>query len=282
VVVPQRRATMRAGGRMIETHRTERKVALITGASSGIGEAIARKLAGRRFDCVLTARRTDRLEKLATDLGKSHGVSARVVGADLGNYGGASELIEAVSRIEPRIDVLVNNAGFGVYGRLVEQDASRVAQMIELNVTSLTVLTHHYVKEMVKHRSGRVLQVSSIGAFQPSPLYAVYSATKSYVLSFSEALNHELHGTGVSVTTMCPGLTATEFHAVAAHKKPKWMNLVTMTAEDVAEIGIRSMMRGRSVVTTGFLNKLTALLVKLMPRSWATSMAEMTMRGGAA
>jgi short-subunit dehydrogenase len=266
---------------MSEENQAERRVALVTGASSGIGAAIARKLAARRYDCVLTARRTERLEMLAGELEKAHGVSAKVVSADLGEHGGAEKLIETVRDLSPKVDVLVNNAGFGVYGKLVDQPEPRVAQMIELNMTALTILTHHYVKQMVLRRSGRVLQVSSIGAFQPSPLYAVYSATKSYVLSFSEALNHELYGTGVSVTTMCPGLTATEFHEVAVHNKPKWMNLVTMTADDVAEIGIRSMMRGRSVVTTGLLNKLMALFVKLMPRSWATSMAGLTMRGGA-
>jgi short-subunit dehydrogenase len=263
------------------SHRgTERRVALVTGASSGIGEAIAEKLAGRDYDCVLTARRTDRLEQLAARLEEAHGVSARVIPVDLGEHGGALRLIESVAALRMKVDVLVNNAGFGVYGKLVDQPEDRVAQMIELNMVALTSLTHHYVKEMVARRGGRVLQVSSIGAFQPSPLYAVYSATKSYVLSFSEALNHELHGTGVTVTTMCPGLTATEFHDVAAHRKPKWMNLVSMTAEDVAEIGVRSMLRGRSVVTTGWANKLMALIVKLMPRSWATSMAALTMRSG--
>lgn len=262
--------------------RDKRRTALVTGASSGIGEAIARRLAERHYDCVLTARRTDRLEKLAKEIEKAHGVSAKVVTSDLGERGGAAKLIEDVAGLGVSVDVLVNNAGFGVYGKLVDQPEPRVAQMIELNMVSLTALTHHYVKEMVLRKSGRVLQVASVGAYQPSPLYAVYSATKSYVLSFSEALNHELYGTGVSVTTMCPGLTATAFHEVAEHKKAKWMDLVTMTADDVALIGIRTMMKGRSVVTTGFANKLMALIVKLMPRSWATTMAQLSMRGGAA
>ena len=153
--------------------------------------------------------------------------------------------------------------------------------MVELNVASVTTLTHHYVKGMASRRSGRVLQVASVAAYLPSPFYASYSATKSYVLSFSVALNRELAGTGVSVTTLCPGFTATEFHRVAAHEKPRWMDLVTMTADDVAEIGIRSMMHGRAVVTTGFVNKLVAVIVKLVPRGWATRGAEMSMRVGA-
>jgi len=261
------------------TETRGRRTALVTGASSGIGASIARSLARRQYDCVLTARRADRLETLAREIEQAHGVRAKVVPSDLGEHGGADKLIASVADLGVDVDVLVNNAGFGVYGPFAEQAPERLAQMMELNMVAVTSLTHHYVRQMVGRKSGRVLQVASVGAYQPSPLYAVYSATKSYVMSFSEALNHELHGTGVSVSTMCPGLTATEFDAVAGHKKPKWMRLITMTAEDVAEVGIRSMMKGRSVVTTGFINKINALIIKLMPRSWATTMAHLSMRG---
>jgi short-subunit dehydrogenase len=267
---------------MVRAMSEQRRTALVTGASSGIGAALARKLGAREYDCVLSARRVDRLEALARELEKTNGVRAHVVAADLGEHGGAEKLIQSVAGLGLSVDVLINNAGFGVYGPFVDQPASRVMQMVELNLVSLTRLTHHYAGEMAGRKRGRILQVASIGAYQPSPLYAVYSATKTYVLFFSEAINYELRGTGVSVTTMSPGLTATEFHEVAAHKKPKWMNLITMTADDVAEVGLRSMMKGRSVVTPGFANKLTALIVKLLPRSWATSMAALSMRGGAA
>lgn len=259
-----------------------RRTALITGASSGIGAALARKLAMRRYDCVLTARRTDRLEKLASELEHDYGVLASAIGADLADREGTAKLIERVEKLGVTVDILVNNAGFGVYGAFVDQADERIARMLELNLISLTSLTHHYVRNMVARRTGRVLQVASVGAYQPSPRYAVYSATKSYVLSFSQALNRELRGTGVTVTTVCPGLTATEFHEVAAHKKAKWMDLVTMTADEVAEIAVRSMLRGRSVVTAGFVNKLMAVVVKFLPRSWATNLAEMTMRGDSA
>jgi short-subunit dehydrogenase len=261
-----------------EIETKDRRTALITGASSGIGASIARSLARRRYDCVLTARRKDRLEALASEIERTHGVRATVVASDLGEHGGAQQLIGSVQELGVQVDVLVNNAGFGVYGPMVLQSEERLTQMIELNMVAVTSLTHHYVRKMVENKRGRVLQVASVGAYQPSPLYAVYSATKSYVLSFSEALNHELYGTGVSVSTMCPGLTATEFDDVAGHKKPKWMKLITMTADDVAEIGIRSMLKGRSVVATGFINKLNAFIVKLMPRSWATTMAQLSMR----
>lgn len=253
------------------------QTALVTGASSGIGVSIARELAARKYDCVLTARRTDRLEALAKDLEKL-GVKAHVVTSDLGVRGGAESLVDSIAKLGVQVDVLVNNAGFGVYGKLVDLPAQRVAQMIELNTCALTTLTHHYVKEMVQRKSGRVLQVSSVGAFQPSPFYAAYSATKAYVLFFSQALNYELKGTGVSVTTLCPGLTSTEFHEVADHVKPKWMNLLTMTADDVAAIGVRSMLKGRAVVTPGLVNKLNALFIRMMPRSWATAAAGMSMQ----
>jgi uncharacterized protein len=255
-----------------------RQTALVTGASSGIGAAFARRLAARGTDLVLVARRTDRLEALAAELEKAHGASARVLTMDLGAHGGAEKLIDAVEALGAPVDLLVNNAGFGAYGRLVEIPIERVAQMIELNVTALTLLTHHFAKQMVARGGGRILQVSSIGAFQPSPLYAAYSATKSYVLSMSEAIHHELRGTGVSVTTICPGLTETEFHDVAHHVKPGWMRAVSMTADDVAEIGLRAADAGRAVVTPGLANKLTGLLVKLLPRSWATAVAASTMK----
>jgi short-subunit dehydrogenase len=256
----------------------ERRTALVTGASSGIGAAVARNLAARGHDCVLAARRKDRLEALAQEIEKAHGVRAHALVADLGARGGAEQLVADVAAVGAPVDVLVNNAGFGVYGNFWEHDSARVMQMVELNMVSLTTLTHHYAKQMVERRSGRILQVASVGAYQPSPLYAVYSATKAYVLFFSQAANHELRGTGVSVTTVCPGLTDTEFHEVAAHVKPKWMDMITMTADDVAEVGLSAMMRGRSVVTPGFANKLNAFLIKLMPRSWATWAAGRTMQ----
>lgn len=260
---------------------SDSKVALITGASSGIGASLARELAARKLDCVLTARRTDRLEALGKELEKAHGVRSFVVTSDLGATGGPEKLIEAVKGLGVNVEVLVNNAGFGVHGPFVDQPADRVRQMVELNLVSLTTLTHHYAKEMAGRRQGRILQVSSIGAFQASPLYAVYSATKAYVLSFSEALNYELRATGVNVTTLCPGLTATEFHAVAEHPKPKWMGMITMTPEAVARIGINGLFRNKAVVTPGLVNWLTAQFPRYVPRSLGVLLADVSMRGEA-
>lgn len=257
---------------------TERRTALVTGASSGIGAALARRLAERNYDCILSARRVDRLETLARELEEKHGVKTYVVAADLATREGARGLVAAVDAIGVTIDFVANNAGFGVYGPFVEQPIERVLEMIELNVMSLTTITQHFAKLMIARKRGHILEIASIGAYQPSPLYAVYAATKAYVLSFSAALSYELRGTGVSVTAASPGLTETEFHEVAAHEKGSWMRLITMTADDVAVIAIKSALAGRSVVTTGILNKLMAVVVKLVPRSWSTAVAELTMR----
>ncbi len=250
-----------------------RPLALVTGASSGIGAQIARSLARRGFDCVLTARREARLEALATDLRAEHGVTAHVVPADLGDPAGASTLIDAVAALGVEVDVLVNNAGFGTYDPAWETDLARTRMMLELNMTALTTLTQHYVVQMVARGQGRVLQVASVGAFQPAPLYSAYAATKAYVLYYSEALAWELRSAGskVTVTTLCPGLTESEFHATAVHTLPRWLERTKMSAESVAEIGVRSALRGKPVVVPCFVNLLSAWIIKVLPRSWATA-----------
>ncbi len=258
-----------------------RETALVTGASSGIGAEIANHLARAGFDVVLAARRKGRLEELAARLAKDHGVSAQVVQADLSSHAGAEGLVRAVADLGVTVDVLVNNAGFGVYGPMAEQSVERTLEMVELNVTSLTYLTHHYLKEMVPRRRGRILQIASIGAFQPSPFYAVYSATKAFVLSFSEALHYELRGTGVSVTTCCPGLTATEFHDVAEHPKPAWMKSATMTADAVAASAVRATLRGKRVVVPGFVNWLAGVSAQILPKPMVIATAALTMKKSA-
>lgn len=259
-----------------------KRLAVITGASSGIGADFARVLAERGYDCVITARRQDRLDALAARLEKDCGVSATVVVADLGTPGGAGVLYEAVRALGRPVTFLVNNAGFGVYGEFVEHDPARLAQMMQLNMISLTELTHLFAKDMVAQGEGRILQVASVGAFQPSPYYAVYSATKTFVRDFSQAVRWELKGTGVTVTTVCPGLTRTEFHEVADHIKPSYMDSAFMSAREVAEIGIRAAERGRATVTAGFLNKLMEFAMKWWtPRSIATAVAGFSMRSSA-
>jgi hypothetical protein len=253
--------------------------ALVTGASSGIGAALAEVLAERKMDLIITARRGDRLEALRDTLIQAHGVTVDIIPHDLCAPGGAEALHEKVKGLDKEIGVLINNAGFGMYGNSWDLDHDRIKQMIALNVSALTTLTHLYCAEMVTRGHGRILQVSSIGAYQPTPLYAVYSATKAYVLSMSQAMNRELRGTGVSITTICPGLTESEFHEVAAHIKPKSLDRMTMSSRDVAEIGVKAMLKGKAVVTPGLVNKMTAFMVKLIPRSAATWMAGLLMQG---
>lgn len=256
----------------------ERDTALITGASSGIGAELARELASRGYDLILTARRTDRLEALKREIEGGGRVRVHVISADLATAAGASMLIEQVDALGLPVSFLVNNAGFGIHGDLLDHDRARLEQMLQLNMASLTTLSWHFGRGMRARQRGHILQVSSVGAFQPSPYYAAYSATKAYVLFMSEAMNHELRGSGVSCTTLCPGLTATEFHDVAAHPKTGPMKLTEMTAAEVAAIGVTAALRGKAVVTPGLLNKLSALMVKLLPRSWATFVAGMLMK----
>jgi len=257
---------------------TVKELALVTGASSGIGAAVARALAKRGIDVVLTARRAKRLQELKTEIESVGSVRAHVIALDLADPAGPRRLCTELERQGHNVSILVNNAGFGVYGRLWQNDPARLTQMLQLNMVSLTELTSLIVAGMVKRGRGYVLQVASIAAYQPSPFYAAYAATKAYVLFLSQALDWELRGTGVSVTTVCPGMTSTEFHAVADHIKPKSMDRLAMTAEEVAEIGVRAMFRRKTVVTTGLLNKISALMVKLSPRSLATAAAARIMR----
>lgn len=256
----------------------ERKLAVVTGASSGIGAELARVLAARGYDCVITARRVSRLEELAGELRSAHGVEVHVIGADLAQRDGAAKLHADVRALGRPVSFLANNAGFGVYGPFVEQPLDRIEEMLQLNVVSLTTLTRLFAAEMVAQGHGRILQIASVGAFQPSPLYAVYSATKAYVRDFSQAIHFELRGTGVTVTTMCPGLTESEFHEKADHLKPKYMDPMMMSARSVAEIGVRAAERGKSGVTPGIANKLMEWSVAWSPRALATWMAGVSMR----
>lgn len=255
----------------------KREIALITGASSGIGVEMARQLAARGYDLVLTARREDRLQTLKTELAAT-GRRVEVIPEDLGAHGGADALIRRVEALGWPITFLANNAGFGLHGDFLSHTPERIAQMIELNIVAVTKLSWHFARAMRSRGQGRILQVASIGAYQPTPYYASYAGTKVYVLFFSEAMNRELRGTGVTVTTLNPGMTETEFHDVAEHPKKGLIALTRMSASSVARIGINAALRGQAVVTPGLINKLTALTTKLIPRSLATILAGILMR----
>ena len=245
-----------------------RPLALVTGASSGIGADLARELARHGHDLVLTARREPELEALANEL-RVLGATATVITRELGVAGTARDLATELEGRGLRIDVLVNKAGFGDVGPFVREDAERIDAMIQVNVASLTALTRAILPGMVERRRGRIMLVSSVGAFQPGPNMATYCATKSYVLSFGEAVARELRGTGVTLTTLCPGATHTGFAADSgADKLPLFKSTLVpkMSSAQVARAGYEAMMKGKPVLVTGFVNKFVAFSGPVFPR----------------
>lgn len=246
---------------------------VITGASSGIGEALAHLFAREQQALVLVARRKDKLEGLAKALNSKYGVKVHVIALDLQQIGAAAQLMNEVSNLKLTVDTLVNNAGFGVSAPFAKSDASQTSGMMQLNMVALTELTHMVLPMMLERGHGRIMNIASVVAFQPCPYFAVYAATKAYVLSFTEALAEEMRGRGILVTAVCPGSTATEFHDVA-HTKGSLLTQIQDTAETVAEEGYKALNNGKSVVVTGLMNKPLPLVNRLVPRkamTWATS-----------
>jgi short-subunit dehydrogenase len=250
------------------------KTALITGASSGIGREMAKILAGEGHDVVLVARRRDRLEELARELAARHGVSARAIAKDLEDPASPAEIFEELEAERIAVDVLVNDAGLGVYGRFWETDLARQLAVIRVNLMAVTDLTGRFLPGMVSRRKGRIVNVSSTAAFQPGPYMAVYYATKAYVLSFSEALAEEVAGSGVSVTALCPGPTVTEFQENAGIEDT-WLfrGPLGMDAAKVARVGWAAARRGKRVVIPGLGNKFLKETVRFSPRRLVTAVA---------
>jgi len=244
----------------------QRKTALVTGASTGIGLELARIFAREGHDLVLVARTGDKLRQLAADLEKTRGARSLILASDLTDPGAAAYVHDQTTRADIKLDVLVNNAGFGQFGLFVESDLEECLKQIQLNITTLTHLTRLYLPEMVARKNGRILNVASTAAFQPGPLMAVYYATKAYVLHFSEAIANELAGTGVTVTCLCPGATATEFHQRANMANINLLRFGAMDAQTVSEDGYRALMAGKPLVISGFKNWLLAQTVHFSPR----------------
>jgi short-subunit dehydrogenase len=242
--------------------------ALVTGASGGIGEELARLLAAGGANLVLVARSADRLAALAGELSQTHGVTASVIAQDLSAPDAVDVIAGELATRQLTIDILVNNAGFGLYGPFTETPAADEARMIQVNVVALTMLTKRLLPGMVERRRGRVLNVASTAAFQPGPLMAVYYASKAYVLSFSEALSNETSGTGVTVTCLCPGPTETGFQDRARLRESRLFSAVSVgSAADVARAGYDGMMAGRAVVVPGLRNKIGVQVVRVTPRA---------------
>jgi len=250
----------------------KRDTALITGASSGIGYDLAQLMAPD-FDLVVTARNQKKLEQLAQELESRHHGRVHVIPNDLVRPQAPAEIFAEIFRRGLQVDALVNNAGFGTYGKFDSAKPQDQLDMIQVNVTALTHLTRLALPAMLQRKRGRILNVASTAGFQPGPLMAVYYATKAYVISFSEAIASELKGTGVTVTCLCPGPTATEFAARADMEKSRLFMLGRMRSEDVARAGLKGMLRGKRLVIPGAMNKMIMQSVRLTPRKAVTAIA---------
>ena len=244
-----------------------RPVTLITGASAGLGVEFARQCAARGEALALAARRRDRLEALAGNLsGEAH-----VFAADLSLPDSAAALVNAVEAEGLAIETLINNAGFGLAGKFANLPLERQREMIDLNVRTLTELCGLVLPAMLERGRGAILNVASTAAFLPGPNMAVYYATKAYVLSFTEALHHELRGSGIKVSCLCPGPTESEFSDVAGSKSPA-LERIKVPAAPVVRAGLEGLDRNKAVVVPGFPNKVTAQAHRFLPRSTIRSM----------
>ncbi|WP_309610338.1 SDR family oxidoreductase [Sphingomonas sp.] len=243
-------------------------VALVTGASSGIGAEFARQLAARGHRLVLVARRLDRLDALVAEIG-----NARAVALDLSEAGAAGRLMADLAAHGERVSLLINNAGFGMWGRFAVLDGARQRTMIDLNCGVLVELAHAILPDMLARKAGAILNVASTGAFQPGPRIAVYFATKAFVLSFSEALHEEVYRDGVTVTALCPGPTATEFGEVAGFIGNSAFARLSMAVGPVVRSGLDAIDSGRAVVIPGLANKAGAQGHRFLPRSWLRRIA---------
>jgi short-subunit dehydrogenase len=251
------------------TDKAVRPLALVTGASSGIGAALARELAKDGHDLILVARRTEQMRALAVDAAAS-GVQASVIGADLAAPGAAAGLAAELESRGVAVDVLVNAAGLGDNSRFEVEDKGRIGEMLHVNVLALTELTRLLLPAMVARGRGKVLLVASTAGFQPGPNMAVYCATKAYVLSFGEAIAYELRNSGVTVSVLCPGATRTGFADVAgAGTMPLFSGSMfpVMQASEVARIGYAGLKAGKRVIITGLFNKVGALSGRFSPHS---------------
>ena len=254
---------------MAKAHEGSGRIALITGASSGIGEALAHRFARGGYSLVLVARSADKLKALARSLAEAHGVKAWVAPADLSLPGAAARLAAAMARARRPIDVLVNNAGVLEHGAFAAMPAARHQELIALNVAGLTAMLAAFVPAMVARSQGRVLNVASIAAFQPVPMLATYAATKAYVLSLTESLSEELKGSGVTVTALCPGITATGMLAAAQQASAELSKLPAFfvgQADDVAHDGYTACHRGDVICVPGALNLAGTLAARATPK----------------
>ncbi|WP_338762461.1 SDR family oxidoreductase [Bernardetia sp. ABR2-2B] len=253
------------------------KAALITGASSGIGLELAHVMAKEKHNLVLVARSIDKLNELADELTQKHGIKVQTYKADLSNAKEIENLYQQTQDDDIEISYLINNAGFGEYGNFIENDWEKLNNMMQLNMVSLVHLTSLFSKDMVSSSFGKIMNVASTASFQPLPYFAVYAATKSFVLSFSEAIASELKDQGITVTALCPGLTGTGFVEAANMEDTKFLDKAKSgmaTPEEVAEYGYEAMMKGKTVAVHGTINSIMANSSRFLPRDLVTTIAK--------
>ncbi len=245
------------------------KTVLITGASSGIGYEFAKIYAKKGYNLVITARRKNNLDRIKQELESfDTSICVDIIVLDLSKQNSAKELYEVVKQRGILIDTLINNAGFGVYGNFIETDIEKEIDMIELNIKSLVVLTKLFLKDMVSRNNGTIINVASTAAFQPGPLMSVYYASKSFVLSFTEAIRNEVRDTNVNISVLCPGPTDTEFEKSASLEESSlFTKLKVMKPEKVAIIGYKGINRNKSVIIPGILNNILITFNKIIPRA---------------
>lgn len=252
------------------------KTAIITGASGGIGLELARLAAADGYQLLLTARNAAKLQEIAGSITNTFSVGVDVFAADLSKPEEVKRLIEYSVERKYEVEMLINNAGFGDYGLFAESSAERMEEMIDLNIRALTVLSRHFLPSMLARGKGYIMNVASVAAFMPGPLMGVYYATKAYVLSLTRALAEELRGSGVKVSALCPGPTATGFFDAAnLHGSRLFSILKPARVEPVARFGYAAMKRGKRAAVHGFSNKAMTLMVRLLPSSWVTANVKM-------
>ena len=254
--------------------------ALVTGASAGIGEAIAKQLAAQKCDLILVARRADRLEALAAELRAAEGITVEVLAADLTNVDDLAKVEVRLADQSRPVDLLVNNAGFGTLGNFAELPIDVEDREIRLNVIAVVHLTRAALPGMIARKRGWIMNVSSVAGFQAGPTMATYCSTKAFVTSFTESISEELKGTGVSATAVCPGVTSTEFQQVAGQgasidKLPK---AAIMTADEVAAAALKATEKGTVIAVTGLPNRMLVGLTSMLPRVVTRKVAGLTMR----
>ena len=252
------------------------KKALITGASSGFGVDFAHILAGKGMDLIVTARRTDKLNALKTVIEEKYGVNVRTVAMDLSGFDAAEKLYTEVK--DENIEMLINNAGYGMYGWFEKQDAAELNRMIQLNAVAACALANFFVKDFTAKNSGWILNTASFAGFNPTPFYAVYGATKAFLMNFSVALRTELvkNGKNVAVTAFCPGFTATEFVQTAGQKRSWFLEKTIGKSYPAAVEAIEALLKNKPVVMPRFMNRFGAFCLRFMPRSMAADAAFMS------